>query len=138
MKRWFSNGYLKSQQERLSKNTQEKLKNDETRTKTEHTSTSPKSSTISSPSYEEQNFTAKKPQSLFFCFGTSKKNRPLCNSHPVRLLARFVRSLAVHLLEQPNKSLDLPEITKLDEVKNILTKIVKFRYIKSDTCIRST
>ena len=58
------------------------------------------------------------------------KSRPLCNSHPVRLLARFVRSLAVHLLEQPNKSLDLPEITKLDEVKNMLTKIVKFRYIK--------
>ena len=49
-KRWFSNAYLKPQQERHSKNTQEKSKDDETRTKTEHTSTSPKSSTISLPS----------------------------------------------------------------------------------------
>ena len=66
------------------------------------------------------------------------KSRPLCNSHLVRLLARFVRSLVVHLLEQPNKSLDLQKMPKKDEVKNMLTKIVKLRYIKSDTCIRST
>jgi hypothetical protein len=48
-------------------------KDDKTRTRTKHTSTSPKSSTSSSPSYEEQNFTAKKPQSLFTFFGTSIK-----------------------------------------------------------------